>query len=131
MSGEGVGERLDLELEYAEARVRVGAQAYEVRSDGPNGQTERVAVDEQVVELRLLQRRAELVIGLEDRAEDGADVLRVEAEYLVAYAHVEHLARPIEQKRRLDGAHRHLAEQRAQRAWSQHSSLLLLLLLLL
>ncbi len=61
-------------------------------SDWANSEPEVVTVDEQIVEIALFQRRAEPVIRLKDGAEDSAYVLRVQAEYLVADDHVEHLA---------------------------------------
>lgn len=106
--GQGVAQRVDLELEDAQARVGVGANADQMVAHGPNRETVHVAVENEKVQV-VRERGAELLERLVDGANDGANVFDVELRVLVLDHVVQVVAGPSGQDGRLDVAIGHLA----------------------
>lgn len=91
-------------------------------ADRSNGEPIDVAVDDEIVQV-VVQRDAQLLIGLVDRAHDGAQILDVYRLVVVLDHVVEVLARSSRQDCRLHAALSYLIEQLTQGARSQHSVL--------
>ena len=118
---ERVTERVELESEYAQASVGVGADAHQIIADRSYGQAIHVTVDDHEVEI-VRQRDAELLVGLVDRADYSAQILDVYRALvgLVLEHVVEELAGPRGDNYGLDRVAGHLREQLMQRTWSEH-----------
>ena len=99
--GQRIAQRVDLELEDAEACVGIGANADQVVAHGPDGETVHVAVEYEKVQV-VRQGSAELLERLVDRADDGANIFDVELWVLVLDHIVEIVAGPSGQDGRLD-----------------------------
>ena len=64
-AGQRVAQRVDLELENTEARIRIGAYAHEMIAHRSYGQSVHVAVEYEKVQI-VRKRRTELLKGLID-----------------------------------------------------------------